>query len=50
MYWYSFEHEVMESVGVVELFLLSFLNENADWFPGLIWWTISPLLIISVFV
>ena len=32
----------MESVGVVELFLV--MNENADWFPGQIWGTISPLL------
>ena len=32
----------MESVGVVELFLV--MNENTDWFLGLIWWTISPLL------
>ena len=30
------------SVGVVELFIV--MNANADWFPGLIWWTISPLL------
>ena len=35
MYYYSFEHEVMESVGVVELFIV--INENADWFPGLMW-------------
>ena len=37
---YSVEHEV--SVGVVELFIV--MNANADWFPGQIWWTISPLL------
>ena len=36
------EHEVMETVGLVELFLV--MNENTDWFLGLIWWTISPLL------
>ena len=36
------EHEVMESLGVVELILV--MNANADWFPGLINWIISPLL------
>ena len=32
----------MESLGVVELILV--MNANADWFPGLINWIISPLL------
>ena len=26
----------------VELYLVT--NDYADWFPGLIWWTISPYL------
>ena len=29
---------------LVELCLV--LNANADWFPGLIWWTISPCLTV----
>ena len=37
---YGVELEV--SVGVVELFIV--MNANADWFPGQIWWTLSPLL------
>ena len=32
----------MESLGVVKLILV--MNANADWFPGLINWIISPLL------
>ena len=33
---------LVESLGVMELILV--MNANADWFPNLIWWTISPLL------
>ena len=33
---------LVESLGVMELILV--MNANSDLFPGLIWWTISPLL------